>query len=270
VVTWPEAISRVAAGSPRDLDLKKSRFSVSPRRPVAVAGDAGVGKTQIWSLLTQNPGNYDMSVATDDGYMMRLNSRHRLALITIPGQISRPRAIAMDEIFDVRRRLSGVIYVASYGYDHVWPNEADQVASNLQRHDLERLRQYNLRQELSNFGDVTNSILKKYLQGPRELAPTWLLVLVNKLDLYWQNENNARQYYQPNSNSRFNTLAQNLVQRVGTLSLDYHVLPVATQPFGFDFQSYRGSITAPSHLSSDQCAASIRCLVDTLGELDAA
>jgi hypothetical protein len=268
VVTWPEAISRVAAGTPRDLDLKKSRFSLSHRTPVAVAGDAGAGKTQIWSQLTRTPAAYDMSVATDDGYMMRLNARHRLALITIPGQISRPRAIAMDEVFDVGRRLSGVIYVASYGYDHIWPNEADQVASTLRPHNLQRLRIYNRKQELSNFTDVRNAILKKFLRA-RQLAPTWLLVVVNKLDLYWPEADAAWRYYQPNSRSSFNTLAQELVQRVGTDSLQYRVLPIATTPMGFDFQSSLGSISATSHLSSDQCAASIRCLVDTLEELDA-
>jgi hypothetical protein len=241
---------------------------VSHRTPVAVAGNAGAGKTRIWSQLTRTPAAYDMSVATDDGYMMRLTARHRLALITIPGQISRPRAIAMDEVFDVRRRLSGVIYVASYGYDHVWPNEADQVASTLRPHDLRRLRSYNRRQELSNFTDVRNAILKKFLRQP-DLAPTWLLVLVNKLDLYWPEADAAWGYYQPNSNSRFNSMAQELVQRMGTASLNYRVLPVAARPIGFNFQSSRGSITAPSYLSQDQCAASIRCLVDTLGELDA-
>ena len=243
---------------------------MSPRKPVAVAGDAGAGKTGIWSQLTQNPAAYDMSVATDDGYMMRMNARDRLVLITIPGQISRPRAFAMDEVFDIRRRLRGVIYVASYGYDHIWPNEADQVASNLRPHNLRELRNYNMRQELSNFTDLRNAILKKFVQGPRDLAPTWLLVLVNKLDLYWPEADAAWQYYRPSSRSRFNSLAQELIQRVGTLSLKYHVLPVATEPIGFDFQSSRGSICVPSHLSQVQCAASIRSLVDTLGELDAA
>jgi hypothetical protein len=236
---------------------------------VAIAGNAGVGKTQIWSQLTLNPGQYDMSVATDDGYMMRLNSRERLALITIPGQISRPRAIAMDTVFNVQRRLGGVIYVASFGYDHVWPNEADQVASNLHPHDLKRLRSYNVRQELANFNDVINAILKKYLNGPSEFAPKWLLVVVNKLDLYWLQAAEVWKYYRPDSRSAFNEAAQNLIRRVGTLSLRYHVLPIATQPFGYDFQSSRGAITATSSLTPDQCTASMRSLIDTLGELNA-
>jgi hypothetical protein len=266
MLTWPEVVQRVAAGDPHDLDLRQRRFGVISGTPLAIAGSSGAGKTRIWSRLTTRISPDQASAVTDDGYMVRPHKR-TLTLTTIPGQQSRIRRFTLMEIFGEDTRLHGVIYVACHGYDHIWPKYADVVANNLLPHKLEALRERNRRKELDGFKEICNEIVYKDDCAPRGYAPRWLLVVVNKMDLFWNELQSAERYYLPGCNSDFDAIAQELIDDVGSRRLEYYVMPLATQTSAYNFRSSRGNLAAQSQLSSVQCDASVRCLVDALAAL---
>jgi hypothetical protein len=209
-----------------------------------------------------------MSLSTDDGYMIRRN-QHAHSITTIPGQYSKERDYAMSLMFGEETRLAGVIFVASFGYDFIW-NYSEQAASEMDPYDIDQLRKRNKRRELSNFEEICMQIDRKRVLAPAEFCPKWLLVIANKADLYWDERDDARNYYKLGGDSDFALRAKRFQAEVGVgrhSPMEYKLLPLATKPAPFAFHSTEGSLQAPTKLTDAQCNASLRCLVDTLGEL---
>jgi hypothetical protein len=186
--------------------------------------------------------------------------------MTIPGQYSRSRDFALRRAFAPETQIEGVIFLASFGYDHIWPRVADIVANQLPRYDIDRLRRRNRREELESFKEICREVRRK-IEMDSALAPKWLMVVVNKLDLYFDDLIRAERYYLPGRGSLFDREAQRLIADVGTRALAYYVLPVATQKTDYRFASSRGPLQKASLLQPDQCIASIGCLEDQLGDI---
>lgn len=266
MVTWPEVVDRVEHAQPHEFDMRHRRFGGFSRIPLVITGSSGAGKSKMWSRLTGSKWSDAASLATDDGYMIVPNTNRTITLTTIPGQTSRSRYYAMEELFGPLRKLEGVVFVASNGYDWIWPQNADLVASNLSKLDIQSLAERNRREEIANFREVCDRIIQKRLMVSNS-SPRWLLVAVNKLDLYWDQRDAARDYYRPYSGSAFDAAATELIRRLGTIDFRYHVLPVATVPSNFRFDSSLGRVDQPSKLHDYQCNESMDCLTETLGEL---
>jgi hypothetical protein len=261
MVTWPDVIERIYDGQQANLDLRRTRFRIA-RVPLVIMGNSGAGKTKIWSVLTKRPYEEESSLVEDDGYMLRPNSK-AITLSTIPGQDCKGRAAAMGRLFGPKTVVDGVIFVACNGFDHIWPTRRHIVASGLAPYDLESLRARNLRKELSKFGETCDRIIEKHMIVPG-LSPKWLLVVVNKLDLYWNRRDDAAAYYLPGSGSPFDEIAQDLQSQIGSIAVNYDVLPLATAPADYQFQSNRGSIKVESQLTTEECTASVACLAEAL------
>jgi hypothetical protein len=206
-------------------------------------------------------------MSTDDGYLLQRNRKHKLIpLTTIPGQASRSRYFAISEFFGATTQLSGIIYIASNGFDYIWPAHAELVARSLTTYDVDSLRARNLRYELAGFQEVCDRIIHKHIVAP-DLAPRWLLVLVNKVDLYINEIEKAEDYYLPGSNSDFTWLAEDLLSRLGSSSLQYSILPMMAAPRTYELNSSRGLISVPSQLGMDAAYAATECLIEKVGEL---
>ncbi len=111
MVTWHDALQRIDAGGPHDLGIRPGRLWSFRRIPLAIAGTSGAGKTRLWSALTGHPERAALSLTTDDGYLLRPNST-ALTLTTIPGQESRSRYFALEELFGRETILRGVVFLA--------------------------------------------------------------------------------------------------------------------------------------------------------------
>lgn len=114
MVSWDEAVDRIKAGPPLELDLQRARLPRFSSIPIVILGAPGAGKTRLWSELTGHSDPRRMSIATDDGYLVTRN-KLKAAMCTVPGQNSRPRWHALDELFGPHSTVSGVIFVASFG-----------------------------------------------------------------------------------------------------------------------------------------------------------
>jgi hypothetical protein len=269
MLTWDESITRIsqAQGSP---NLRSGfRWPWISRLPVIVTGSSGCGKTELWRRLTLKDKADELSEGPDDGFYFRQEKRSTLAMTTIPGQLSDVRTILNDKFFISRRKVNGVIFVASYGYNFVWPSQVESVTTTLHPFSLESLRDRNSVEEQQTFDETCRFITEKWSRSPAANRPRWLLVLCNKVDLYWPETAAAYDNYRLGT-SDFGRAAEALVSRLAGGGFRYHVLPTALQPRNYLFDSTQGTLKTESGLSNEQCDASLKLLVDTLEELSGA
>lgn len=268
---WPEAIDRIQQGAPAP-SFDHRRFAVRGRRHVVITGNSGSGKTRLWSTLTKSSAPEQMSLTHDDGYMITYKKRS-LVLITVPGQYSSPRFVTLERLFDTRAHLQGIMFVACAGYDHIWPANADIVANELRRrgsYNIDGLRRHNLDNEQESFKDICRRIAEKTeLTRDRDLWPKWLVVAVNKADLYWGQLPAVHDYYLPGSGSPFDRHREALFDRIGHNTIRYLLLPLITAIGDYRFQPSSAAIPAPVHPSITPAYqhASLECLASNLEEL---
>lgn len=268
--TWDEAAAEIDAGHSNIRLARRRWFPWISRTPIAITGPSGSGKTELWRQLTGRPAKDKLSDKADEGYAF-LRRRKSLALETIPGQASPERDDLFDRLFGPGKRLKGIIFVASYGFSYVWPELANQVAAELGNpaNLTAALRERNFGREYDSYKETCDRIRRKFARpGEARLRPDWLLVIVNKADLYWPNISDAKDYYTFGCNSQFDEETQRLFRDLGGLAgFTYKTIPAAMRPVGYNFLSDRWSFNTDSALSAEQRDASLYSIVKTLEEL---
>jgi GTPase SAR1 family protein len=264
--TWAEGIAAIA-NAPETQALERQPL---PRRrmhaPVIVTGYAGSGKTAIWRHLTGRDAPNRLSHDVDQDWLPLRQANRRTSITTIPGQTSAGRTVRLERYFGRGTIVGGVVFVATFGFDHVWPQQADVVAAELSTVDMSHLSDWNIKRELESFQETCREIRRKYQSAPDPAyRPKWLLVLVNKVDLYWDALDHAAEYYLPDSESPFNEHAMRLQQGIGQLAgFQYSVLPMTTDPAPYIFQSNFGGFTIESQLDDRHARASLSTLGSAL------
>jgi hypothetical protein len=262
---WSEAIDLIDnPGSAQAAPARRLRWPVLKKKlPITVTGMPGAGKTQLFSALTGKDTRQFESVVADAGYARTTDRRRAWAVRTIPGAASANRDSMTDRLFDSgRTRLYGLVHVVSYGYNTVWDGELT-LESQLRSKKLVELRKYQLKQELADFEELVNLItLKtKRARADQHLWPQWLLVVVNKADLFWSDISRAGEYYLPGSNSAFDVRRRQLTEHFGRIfDFKCEMLPVALSAAPFHFTARRMDLTVASQLSSEQRAVSVELL----------
>ncbi len=100
----------------------------------------------------------------------------------LPGQGAR-RSQEEVELLDRNDEVEGVIHVVDFGY--VVPRDAFAAKSLLERNGLDtvgKLRAYNMESEVKALDALLFAVNRAFNKHKR---PKWLLVAVNKVDLYW-------------------------------------------------------------------------------------
>ncbi|WP_319451220.1 MULTISPECIES: hypothetical protein [unclassified Mycobacterium] len=280
MIMWPEAVDLIEAGGPPP-KFKTKKIAIH-KSFVVITGPSGVGKTHLWSALTGRGATTGPSSAIEHGYMAMTSERSRqflglhrhLAMNNVPGRNSSQRFEALDLLFHSQTPVHGVVFVASGGYDHIWPENADIVADKLRnndqgwKYDIAGLRARNLDQEQESFREICIGIQQKItISRDATARPRWLLVLVNKADLYWGGRGEIEARYLPGSGSEFDNHRADLIATVGNNTVQYLVSPLVTRPSEYRFQPSSPAISAPSHLTDGQRDAALSCLAQNLEEL---
>jgi hypothetical protein len=271
VTTWHEGVAAIATGTTPDPGDRRRWMPWIKRVPIVVTGSAGAGKTAIWRHLTGGSAPDAMSTTVDQGYFFSSNSRRRnLAITTIPGQTSEQRYLDLDRYFGSTTAVRGIIFVASFGFDRVWPGESDLTAAELPRLDIDDLSGRNIQRGLRSFQETCGRIRQKFsIAREPDSKPRWLLVLANKADLYWDAIDQAERYYAPGYGSEFDREAQQLLEDLGRMmNFQYEVLPMALTPIPYEFASNRGSFLVESQLGQRHAEASLDLLGNALERLN--
>ncbi len=252
---WNEAISRVGSSESIHQDSPKIFPRFKHRIPVVITGASGVGKTELFRLLTGKNVPDGMSLDTDKGWRFVQNQKKTFSLMTIPGQPSKERNIAQRFVFGSDTHVEGIIHLCSYGFNEIWPKNRTSVIQSLNPHNLEGLIKLNKTTEVGELENTLKYIFEKIRDEPKRLHPSWLVILVNKADLFWDKIDYAKGYYHIHDRrpSRIKTLINEFNSNLGNLTkMHVEIVPFASNGIEYNLRDVNFSAQATSKLSEDE------------------
>ncbi len=195
---------------------------------IAFTGMEGVGKTVLLDHLTgkalkidyQNP---DQSQKVEKG-KIRLPGQ-RLKISVVPGQDANPRLVAIDDLFSGKKPVEGVVHTVAFGFASI--RNADIQNSLIKNHKMttfSKLNKYLLDKEFEDLASTCQAIRDAHRKYHK---PMWLILAVDKIDLYYSKLDGAREYYCKQS-SRFAELLNRLKSHVGEDYFRWQAVPVCS------------------------------------------
>ncbi len=139
----------------------------------------------------------------------------------------------MHEAFTKHNRLEGVIHVVDWGYTLV----RDEIVANKMIEEdkidtIEKLRELNLNNELREFENICSRIKEAHSLGK---GPKWLVIAVNKADLYIEEIAQAQKYYHVEMESDFTDNLNQLKKQIGENNIHAISVPVCSWETDFEW-----------------------------------
>jgi hypothetical protein len=194
---------------------------------LAFTGMQGAGKTVLLDHLTGKAQGKDykkprQSQALERGALK--SARRRIRVSVVPGQNAEPRHVALDELFRGKKPVQGVIHVVSYGYASIRNEDAARaMVKELKLSTLAKYAKYQMERELEDLEQTCEAIRASHR---KHHAPRWLLVAVDKIDLYHDRLSKAREYYSSMNDSPFTERLRLLSRQVGEDFFRWEAAPV--------------------------------------------
>lgn len=180
----------------------------------------------------------------------------------IPGQHGFERTTAFDVGFSKTASLKGVIHVVDWGYTAVRDDAVRAQLINVEKvSNIHLLRARSLKVELDEFKSVCNYV-RAAVAAKR--GPKWLVIAVNKVDLFIDGITDAQAYYELDQNSDFVKVLNELLIDVGRHNLKVLVLPVCSMPAVFE---WNGEEQRPQVDSVEHQRNFMRKFVDEIGRI---
>ena len=195
---------------------------------IAFTGMEGVGKSVLYDYLTGKGFHPDykppiQSQIKESGDMVA--GKARLVAQIVPGQkSSEPRYTALHEIFLEKEPVEGVIHVVSFGNAVIRNEDTRHQRINAEGIDTaDKFRAYQREQEIADLKDTCNWILQAHHQ---RRYPKWMIVVIDKVDLFSSSIADARQYYSANSGNQFAAALNGLREQIGTAFFRWQTIPI--------------------------------------------
>lgn len=222
------------------------------RTDVVVLGKPGTGKSVLMERLAGRSGDLNWSapdVSTVVESVVVTVRDEPLLFRTIPGQESRERDNGLHEALSRHKKLQGIIYVVDWGFNA--PRDLSVQRDRIDRggiDSIEMLRESNLAAELEDFSEVTSRIQSAH---SRTNGKFWVLIVVNKADLFFDRLQEAQNYYHPEASSEFKVIMDDLRNRIGRNNIFFEVVPVSSWHEDFHWNGR----SVKSHMDESQARA---------------
>jgi GTPase SAR1 family protein len=239
---------------------------IGPESAIAVTGMAGVGKTVLFDHVSGK--------AFNRGYLPPLESnvpeaeklkynRKRFTLTVVQGQESPQRDDTLQKAFASKRQIDGVIHVVCNGFTALRDSESQAILAEGGLDTLSKFRELQLKAEIDDFHETAEEIRRSVR---RHRNRPWLVIAVDKIDLYASNEDRllAKKHY-ASEGGEFYEAVQDLRHVVGTDNLPYKVIPVCAWLEDYSY----GTEVVKTQLRTDQRDAYIANFLKLLSELSA-
>jgi energy-coupling factor transporter ATP-binding protein EcfA2 len=230
---------------------------------IAVLGRSGVGKSVLLQRLNGLPGKVNWNPPPPsrevEPAVLDVNGRAQIVRV-IPGQTSRERYNGLHESLGKHRSVRGVIYVTDWGYtdERKKAVKTDMIAQQ-GLNTVAKIRDFNLERERRDFELVCERIRESV---SRLGCPHWLMIVVNKADLFMNQIDEARAYYHPSGMSSFTAPLIRLINYVGASHLRCDAVPLSSWGESFEW----GEETVPTRLAEVEARALIQNFVKHLDE----
>ena len=215
--------------------IKLLAYTDAGQTDIAVLGRANVGKSVLSSHLHGEASNLSFDIPSTSSSVeikaIQIGEWTQLVRV-IPGQDNRNRADALRENFN-NQKIQGVIYVVDWGYTDVRSTTFKEKLIKEDKLDtIEKIRAYNMERELDDLRDVLKVIKDSHLLGK---GPKWLVIAVNKVDLFHDQIDEAQRYYDPTFDSRFTTLIKTTMNDIGAMNMKVVALPLISWDTNFEW-----------------------------------
>lgn len=198
------------------------------KKNIAFTGMAGVGKTVLFQHLNGAAfnKNYSPPGTSQSKEKSKISApKKRIHLTVIPGQEQHPRFEVLDELFEGKKPVDGIIHVVSNGFIELRSEAAQQVAIEKGIDTTDNFRALMLADELKDLHS-TCEIVRRATR--KHQKPGWMLIAVTKVDLYYNSIEHAAKYYSPSGDSDFVCRIKQLQDQVGTDNFRWDALPVCS------------------------------------------
>lgn len=209
----------------------------SRKAELAITGMEGVGKSVLADFLSGRA--YAMGYEPPDFSFVEETNRMatekaKVALRVVPGHASPQRNDSLEELFEAKRPVCGVIHVVANGFARLREEATkDTWLRDLKVTNVDAYRKQQLARELADLNETCAAIRKSHR---KHRAPTFLIVAVSQVDLWEADLTQVRAYYAPKGPSEFSKRLDLLQSEVGSDNLFWQPLPVCTslEPFSWD------------------------------------
>ncbi len=227
---------------------------------LAITGTEGVGKSVLLDNLTGKafePG-YTKPLKSQKEEQGAVRSKQRIRVSVVPGQQASPRNDSLDELFNGKMELDGVIHVVSAGLPVIRDETQCQLLVSQQVTTIREYRSYHRGVELHDLKETCEAIRAAHR---RYHGPKWLIVAVDKFDLFHDKVLEEQRYYSPHHDSEFARVLNDLRDNVGRDNFRWTAVPVCGWPEDF---VWNGEVL-PSQMAAETRQA---YLTQFLGELE--
>lgn len=204
---------------------------------IAVTGHPGAGKTILSNQLygyARHLG-FKLPEQSEKEEVESFDATSWARIMTVvPGQEA-SRVKAIRDIFVENNSLEGVIHVVDYGFS--LPRNTTQSYINIKNDgidNIDKLRSKNLSVELRNLDILLSDIERSYQKNK---TPKWVIIAVNKIDLYKNNLDEALSYYHPEGNSEFSKRIKEFQYRIGSENIRFYVIKACAWEVDFEWNN---------------------------------
>lgn len=193
---------------------------------IVITGLPGVGKTVLADYLTDaayKRGYTSPSQSEDLETKNTSIQKQKIDFKVIPGQGSPPRNNALDEFFagNENPAIDGVIHVVANGMSRTGTSFTQEYRMNPNL-SLQAHQQAQFVEEVEDLRQICE-LMRKSIRKNRQ--PSWLLVAVTKVDLYYDSIETARDRYSTQGQSEFSDQIRILSNQVGSDNFRWDALP---------------------------------------------
>jgi hypothetical protein len=225
------------------------------RSIVAVTGLSGVGKSVLVDHLTGRAASETYAPPGPSRLLekgLRRAKGLRLLLRTIPGDPSRIRVEAFDELFNAKEPVAGLVHVVANGYSSIRSGYArTQLESRY--HDLDAFRAAQQEAEIDDLRLTLDSVRGTMR---RHRTPFWVLVAVNKADLFADPSSfSAAEAHYTDPNGAFSRVLSEFADNVGHDNVQWELVPVSAWSETF---AWKASVATPQLDRGQQLAMLVR------------
>jgi len=197
------------------------------RRSIAFTGRPGVGKSVLFDFLRRKSDarGYTPPPPSESVEEARIKAPGlKVDLSVIPGDNSSPRREALLDLFHPDDPVHGVIHVVADGFTEIRGEYSPEVVAEIGRlASVDQFLQRQKRLELDDL-DETCEAIRGAIRRSKE--PSWMIVAVTKIDLYYSEMAAAHSYYAPKSKGRFAKRLRQLQAQVGSDNFRWTAVPV--------------------------------------------